>query len=89
MGVDKAFFLLLLFIPDASTKYLNILNCLSRFSHLWTTDVGSPLALNGAIDGIRIFAMAMRYLDCENYVVCCRSLVFIPECSMCLPNFCV
>lgn len=53
---SKAFFLLSLLIPDASTKYQGFL---SHFSHLWASEVGSPLALNGAIDGIPKFAAAI------------------------------
>ena len=41
--------------------------------HLWATEVGSPLGLNGAIDGITKFVTTMGYSDCENYVACCCS----------------
>ena len=63
---SKAFFLLSLLIPDASTKYQGFL---SHFSHLWASDFGSPLALNGAIDGIPKFAAAIWYKYCETTVV--------------------
>ena len=63
---SKAFFLLLLLIPDASTKYQKLL---SHFSHLWAADVGSPLMLNGAIDRIPKFAAAIRYKYYDDSVV--------------------
>ena len=63
---SKAFFLLSL-IHHPSTKYRNFL---SHFSHLWATGVGSPLALNGAIDGIPKFAAAIviqsQYIQNKN-----------------------
>ena len=46
-----------------------ISNYLSHFSHLWVADVGSPLPLNGATDGIPKFAGAIWCKCCENFAV--------------------
>ena len=62
----KAFFVLALLIPVASTKYRKFLSC---FPHLWATHVDFSLAVNSDIDGIPKFVTAIWYKCCENFVV--------------------